>query len=76
MHCSSQINFTPDSDKIFGWFLWDFCSIRQHSVKKKGNPEGERSLLIKKHTLQDFKAIENLTAGRLGGLAALHSACQ
>lgn len=30
----------------------------------------------KKHTLQDFKALENFTTGRLGGLAELNSGCQ
>lgn len=58
-------------------FLWNFCSIRQHSVEKKERkPRRGAQLANKKHTLQDFKALENLTAGRLGGLAELHSGSQ
>lgn len=46
-------------------------------MKKKGNPRGEHSSPIKKNALSmGFKASENLTTGRLGGLTELNSACQ
>jgi len=50
---------------------WNFCSA---VTKEERKPVREAQLAGKKHTQQDLKASENLTAGRLGGLTEVNSA--